>query len=52
MVTFTTGASYDPKIHRLIEIRNFTQIITQKLDNEYDVNIYEWLENSPIKEIF
>ena len=52
MVTFTTGAAYDPKVHTLIDILNYTQIITQKTDNEYEVNVYEWLDESPIKRWF
>ena len=52
MVTFTTGGSYDYKTQKLIEIRNLTGIITEQLDNEYETNIYEWLEESSLKETF
>ena len=51
MVTFTTGASFDPKIHSLNGL-NGTQIDVQRQDNEYEVKIYAFLENSPIKKWF
>jgi len=51
MVTFTTGSSFDPKIQTLVAI-NGSDIQVEKLANEYEVKLYEFLENSSIKKWF
>ena len=52
LITFTTGASFDPKLHKLIDVSNTSDIIVEILDNEYNPKIIDWLEGSTLKSWF
>ena len=52
LITFTTGASFDPKVHKLIDVSNTSDIVVEILDNEYIPKTIDWLEGSILKSWF
>ena len=49
--TYTSDTTFDPKKQSLINVTT-SEIATEKIENEYDSNVIEFLDNSAIKKMF